>query len=261
MNKKLVLIGSGIKTISHLTIEAQAYIKQADCVLYLVNEPIFEKWLNKYSKKCISLENHYFLYEKRAESYKKIADEILNYTEQYDFVSIVLYGHPTIFSSPGLDAIKRAKERNIETVVLPGISAEDCLFADLKVDPSQNGCLSVEAMSFLIFDDKVDKHYDLVIWQLGMVGNIEPVVKKNSKKGLSLIQEKLLKIYSSQHEVILYEAALYPGIKPKITKFAIELLINQNISSISTLYIPAEKKRLHDEKILFKLNLKIEDFQ
>jgi tetrapyrrole methylase family protein / MazG family protein len=261
VNKKLALIGSGIKSISHLTIEAQAYIKQADCVLYLVNEPIFEKWLIKYCKKCISLENHYFLYKKRAESYKKIADEILNYTEEYDFVSIVLYGHPTIFSSPGLDAIRMARERNIETVVLPGISSEDCLFADLEVDPSQNGCLSVEAMSFLIFDDKVDKNYDLVIWQLGMVGNVAPVIKQNVKNGLSLIQEKLLKSYSPQHEAILYEAALYPGIKPKITKFAIELLINQNISSISTLYIPAENKRLPDEKVISKLNLKIEDFQ
>jgi tetrapyrrole methylase family protein/MazG family protein len=260
VSKKLVLIGSGIKAISHLTIEAQAYIKQADCVLYLVNEPIIEKWLIKYGKKCISLENSYFLYEKRSESYKKIADEILNYTDQYNFISIVMYGHPTIFSTPGLDAIERAKKRNIETVVLPGISAEDCLFSDLEVDPSQNGCLSVEAMSFLIFDGMVDKHYDLVIWQLGMVGNIKPVIK-NVKDGVLLIQEKLLKTYTPQHQAILYEAALYPGIKPKIMKFPIELLINQNISSISTLYIPGEKNRSFNEKILLKLNLKIEEFQ
>lgn len=255
MSKKLVLVGSGIKAISHLTIEAQAYIKQADCVLYLVNEPIIEKWLIKYGKICISLEKHYFLYEKRSESYNKIADEILSYTEQYNFITIVLYGHPTIFSSPGLDAIKRAKKRNIETVVLPGISAEDCLFADLEIDPSQNGCLSIEAMSFLIFDGMIDNHYDVVVWQLGMVGNIEPIIKKNVKDGLSIIQEKLLKTYSPQHQAILYEAALYPGIKPKITKFPIESLVNQDISSISTLYIPAEKNRSIDEKIFLKLNL------
>lgn len=259
MNKKLALIGSGIKTISHLTIEAQAYIKQADFVLYLVNEPIFEKWLIKHSKKCVSLENYYFSFKNRSESYKKIADEILKFTEVYDFISIVLYGHPTIFSSPGLDAIQRAKERNIETIILPGLSAEDCLFADLEMDPSKNGCLSVEALSLLIFDDSIDIHYDLVVWQLGMVGNIDSVMKKNVDNGLFLIHEKLLRSYPPQHEATLYEASLYPGIRPNITKFPIEELINQKISSISTLYIPAVKKRPYNLEIISKMNLRIED--
>ena len=95
-----------------------------------------------------------------------------------------------------------------------------------------------------------------MVWQLGMVGNIEPIIKKNVKDGLSIIQEKLLKTYSPQHQAILYEAALYPGIKPKITKFPIEFLVNQDISSIATLYIPAEKNRQINEKIFLKLNLK-----
>ena len=47
MNKKpsLVVVGSGIKFMSHLTIEAKSYIEQSDKVLYLVNDPLMKKWI------------------------------------------------------------------------------------------------------------------------------------------------------------------------------------------------------------------------
>jgi hypothetical protein len=34
--------------------------------------------------------------------------------------------------------------------MLPAISAEDCLFADLGVDPADHGCPSYEATDFLV---------------------------------------------------------------------------------------------------------------
>lgn len=261
MNKKIALIGSGIKTISHLTTEAKTYIEHADCVLYLINEPIFESWLIKHSKKCMSLEKYYFLHEKRSDSYKKIIAKIISLSKKYDFISVVLYGHPVVFSSLGIDTIKKAQKQNIETVILPGISTEDCLFADLEIDPSQNGCFSVEATNFIIFDDVINVFSDLIIWQVGIIGNIGSVFNKNSKDGLALIQKKLLQTYSPEHEIILYEASLYPGVQSKIVKFPLQYLMEQDMSSLSTLYVPAKKRKTINRNLFSKLNLKIDDFQ
>ena len=46
MPKKLIITGSGIKSLSHLTVESQAAIEQADIVLYLLNEPILAQWVD-----------------------------------------------------------------------------------------------------------------------------------------------------------------------------------------------------------------------
>ena len=43
----LVLVGSGIKFVSHITNEAKASIEQADKVLYLVNEPAIGEWIRR----------------------------------------------------------------------------------------------------------------------------------------------------------------------------------------------------------------------
>jgi hypothetical protein len=55
----LVVVGSSIKFISHLTTEAKTYIEQSNKVLYLVNEPAIKEWVApiqkpKYDKKMLS---------------------------------------------------------------------------------------------------------------------------------------------------------------------------------------------------------------
>src|SRR5262245_65986026 len=43
----LVVVGTGIRTVGHLTIEAVAWIKQADKVLYVVGDPVAESMLKE----------------------------------------------------------------------------------------------------------------------------------------------------------------------------------------------------------------------
>ena len=90
MNAKLSLVGSGIKTISHLTKETESHIISADIVLYLINEPVLEEWIRKKSKESFDLEGLYFSNELRRNCYNSIRDKILEYTEQYNFVCVVL---------------------------------------------------------------------------------------------------------------------------------------------------------------------------
>lgn len=252
MNKKLSLIGSGIKSVAHLTKEAEAHIKNADKVLYLVNEPVMEEWIKVHSKKSTNLDYIYFSQENRLNAYKKITQEILNVLNQYNFVCAVFYGHPTIFTRPGGEAIKIAKQKGIETIILPAISAEDCLFADLNIDPADCGCYSVEATDMLLYQRRPDISSHLIIWQIGMLANLGHNIGVK-REALILLKEYLLNFYSTNHRIIIYEASFYPGMDCNIKDFLLGELEEQTISKIATLYISPGKKNEISTSLLKKL--------
>ncbi len=255
MDKRLFLIGTGIKSISHLTMEAQSCIKQSDCVLYLVNEPIISQWIEKYSCKSHSLDAIYNTYPIRKDAYEAITQHILEVTEQYDTVTAVFYGHPTFLASSGLRAIEKAKKNNVITHILPGISAADCLFADLAVDPGERGCYLIEVHDLLLYDKPLIPESDCIICQVGMIGNLGLPSYEVNISALKILLDRLLEIYPENHAVVLYEASLYPNLKPSIQEFPLTKLMEQTYTPITTLYIPACKKAKTNQLMAEKLGL------
>jgi uncharacterized protein YabN with tetrapyrrole methylase and pyrophosphatase domain len=171
-------------------------------------------------------------------------------------VCVVLYGHPCVYSKPGLDAIIQASQEGFDTCILPGISAEDCLFADLKIDPSTFGCHSFEASDFLIYNRQLDPTCHVIFWQIDAIGLLDNTSTVNTI-GLELMIQKLCQYYPEEHQVIIYEASQYPGFKPRITSVCLKDLINTTLSRISTLYLPPAYKASPDKDILKKLNISI----
>lgn len=197
-----------------------------------------------------SLEPIYFSENDRQSSYDKIRDKILTELEAYNFITVVLYGHPTIFADPGLQAIIAAQKNSIETIILPGISIENCLYADLKVDPGQFGCFHVEATELLLYDKIIDPTAHLCIWQPGMIGNRSAPKPHQKSQHLKLLKRKLKKYYPDDHISIIYEASMYPGVEPRIHKFPLYDIEDQTIGTLSTLYIPPLPQRKPDLEIL-----------
>lgn len=249
MNAKLSLVGSGIKTISHLSKETESHINSADIVLYLINEPVLEEWIRKKAKESFNLEGLYFSNGLRRNCYNSIRDKILEYTEQYNFVCVVLYGHPTVFSTPGLEAIREASLRGLDTKIVPAISAADCLFADLRIDPSDCGCFSIEATGMLMYQRSIDVRSHLIVWQLGMLCNVGHK-EYPSKDKIRLFVDYLSKYYSKDDLVVLYEASLYPGMEFKANKILLKELVDIETSKLTTLYIPPVKPQQVDSNIV-----------
>ncbi len=247
------MVGSGIKSISHFTTEFKTYTSSADKVLYLVNEPITKQWIERHSKLSESLDPIYFSENDRQVAYDKIRDKILAELATYNFVTVVLYGHPTIFADPGLQAIFAAKKNSIETIILPGISVENCLYADLGIDPGQFGCFHIEATELLLYDKIIDPTAHLCIWQPGMIGNRSVPKSNQTSSHLDLLRIKLQSYYPDNHISFLYEAAVYPTVEPQISKFSLGELENQIMSALSTLYIPPLPQRQVNQKILILL--------
>lgn len=253
--KQLVVTGSGIKSLSHLSVEAKGCIQNADTVLYLVNEPVMAQWIEENSRDSFSLQSIYFNFENRTDAYTAITNKILSSLNENDFVCVVIYGHPSVFASPGLNAAIQAKEQGVKSTILPAISAEDCLFADLKIDPGEVGCYSVEVNDLLIYNKIFDPTSYLVVWQIGSVGNVGMPSEKVNKFGIELVIERLQQEYEPDNEVIVYEAALYPGLEPTIIKCPLSDLVNQQLSPISTLCLPPIPKKQANIEMIKKLGL------
>lgn len=55
--------------------------------------------------------------------------------------------------------------------MVPGISAEDCLYADLGVDPGMEGSQHFEASKFMFYKRRVDPNAYLILWQVVIAGD------------------------------------------------------------------------------------------
>ena len=252
------MVGFGIKFLSHLTTETRAYIESADKVLYLVNDPVAKDWIKKNTKNSESLDTLYQSYLIRQDCYQAIAEYILDTLRQNLHVCVVLYGHPAVFAQPGIIAVAQARKEGFDARVLPAISAEDCLFADLLVDPGSCGCQSFEASDFLIYNRPFSSASHLILWQVGFIGALGHLQSHDNTLGIKLLIDCLEREYPSGHEVILYEAAQYASFMPKIEKATIRCLSEVSLPPLTTLYVPPALKLKHNQSILeaFKITVK-----
>lgn len=109
-----------------------------------------QDWIKKNNANAESLDEIYLSYFSRLHSYRAITAYILEQLRLLQHVCVVFYGHPTVFAKSALDAVIQSRSEGFYAQILPGISAEDCLFADLLINPGDCGCQSFEASDFLI---------------------------------------------------------------------------------------------------------------
>lgn len=261
LKNSLIIVGIGIQFLSHISAQAKAYIEQSHKLLYLVNEPLTEEWLKELNSSSESLDKIYHSYQRRLDSYQAITAHIIRSVEEYKQVCVAIYGHPTVFAKPALDAAIQVKQQNMTVKIFPAISAEDCLFADCMLDPGQYGCQSFEATDFLIHKRLYDCNSHLVLWQIGIIGNIyhQPQLINQPRKALTVLLDYLAEKYPLDHRVIIYEAALYPTFEPRIENIMLKDLVNSQLSKISTLYIPPLRKSAYDSEILCKLGIDLDE--
>lgn len=238
-NKKIAVIGCGIKTLAHLTREAISYIENADYLLYLVNEPAMKDWLSQCNVPHESLEALYYSSDNRADNYSHIASHILMKLESYRNIAFVIYGHPTIYAQPVTALISQADPETTSVLLIPGISAENTLFTDLQIDPGPNGWQCYEATDFIIRKRNYDPSTHLILWQAGVIGVTSPTSgRRKQTHQMNILSTLLIKKYPENHEIILYEAAVHIGMSPLIHKTTIKSLQDESLSPITTIYVP-----------------------
>ena len=251
----LTVVGTGIQFAGQITLEARAHIKQAEKVLFLVTDPITADWIRDVNPTAESLYPYYQQGKARINSYVEMIERILCEVRKGLRVCAVFYGHPGIFVYPSHEAIKQARLEGCSAKMLPGISSEDCLFADLGIDPARTGCQSFEATDFLIHKRKFDTGCSLILWQIGCIGDLTFNLGPYDSRGLHVLTEYLCQYYDAAHPAIIYEAAEYPIFDPTIEHIPLAKLAEAQISPISTLYIPPQTKASLDYEMLDRLGI------
>ena len=253
----LTIVGTGIQLVGHLTLGAKAWIEQADKVLYALADPVTAKWLEELNATAEALPYN-TNNQRRRDTYREMTERMLTEVRKDLNVCAVFYGHPGVFADPAHAAIRQAKEEGFHSQMLPGISAEDCLFADLGVDPGKNGCQNFEATDFLIRRRKFDPTSVLILWQIAMVGNLGFFEQGGQIQGLKILAEVLEKDYGADHEVVIYEAAVYyPVCSATIDRIPLSKLPEAKVTEVSTLYIPPKAMAPLDREMMASLGIKI----
>ncbi|HKO58217.1 MAG TPA: SAM-dependent methyltransferase [Thermoanaerobaculia bacterium] len=238
--ERLVVVGTGIRTIGHLTTEAIAWIRRADKVLYIVSDPVAERLIKTLNPD--GAESLYGLYgenKPRIQTYHEMIEKTLGYVRQGEVVCMAAYGHPGVFAYPTHESVRRATAEGYRARMLPGVSAEDCLFADLNFDPAMAGCQSYEATDFLINGRIIDPSTHVILWQIGVLGDSTFKRQAYDIKGMPQLLQRLYSFgYPPHHQVCVYEAPLFPGVEPVIRWVPLQHLPQSGVTAISTLYVP-----------------------
>lgn len=251
----LTIVGTGIQVGAQTTQEAIAHIRRADRLLYLVADELAQEWLRSLNPRAESLFDCYAEGRPRTESYRIMVERLLAPLRQGQNVCAAFYGHPGIFVHPSHAAIRRAREEGFRAVMLPAVSAEDCLFADLGVDPGRTGCQSFEATDFLLCRRLFDPTSYLVLWQVGCIGDLTFRHQGYSRRGLEVLTGVLLRSYPPNHPLTIYQAAVYQVCKAVAEPCPLSDLPRGPVSAVSTLVVPPLPGRRVDPEMLHELGM------
>jgi hypothetical protein len=164
-------------------------------------------------KVAFSLARYYKEGKIRRYTYNEMVDHILRSVRNGDTTVAAFYGHPGVFAYPSHESIRRARNEGYEAKMLPAVSSEDCLFADLGVDPAVGGCQSCEATDFLINAPVIDPSSQLILWQIESLGDWTYQKTKYNTSAMPLLVQRLAQFYPISHPITIYEAAVLHGTK------------------------------------------------
>ena len=246
----LVVVGVGMSVAEHVTLETVHRIQRAEQVFYATPNPATEVWIRRLNSRASTLSDCYADGKPREKTYRQMRDRILAAVRAGHHVCAVFYGHPGVLVDAAHDAVRRARREGFHARMLPGISTEDCLFADLGIDPGMDGCQSFDATDFLAARRRFDSTSALILWQVGLLGEMSNGSGTCRPDRLQVLTNALRRHYPARHPVVLYQVAQFPLCEPIIKRVALAKVPATAVSIPTTLYIPPRPSRGQDQRIM-----------
>ena len=200
-----------------------------------------------------SLQPYYAEGKNRNITYREMVDAILTEVKNGKKVVAAFYGHPGVFACVAHKAIKEAKDCGFSAHMEAGISAEDCLYADLGIDPGRTGCQHYETSQFMFYHRNIDTAAYLILWQVGLAGDTTLSKYSTSELYREVLVDLLMENYPKNHEIILYQAKVLPIDEGRCEILELSNLPKAKIFQHTTLVIPPCEKMKPNNKILKKL--------
>lgn len=234
----IACVGMGITLGSHLTPLSRSHIEQADVVFAALSDHVVELWLKRLNPDVRSLQPYYRPGKSRMRTYREWVQLMIAEVRAGKSVCAVFYGHPGIFAWSTHKVVELARAEGYKAHMEAGISAEDCLYADLGIDPGRVGCQHLEASQLLFFERNLDTTSHVILWQLGVVGDRSLGRFRTPDAYRELLVERLRDDYAEDHEVIVYRAPTLPIESAHIQRMPLKDFVNAQFTGQETLVLP-----------------------
>ena len=249
----MVCVGLGMMLGAHISPRSRSHIEQADVVFAAVSDPVVELWLKEMHQDVRSLQPYYDEGKSRHQTYREMVEAMMTEVRAGKRVCGAFYGHPGVFARAPHKVIEQAQAEGFTAHMEPGISAEDCLYADLAIDPGRFGCQHYEASQFMFYSRPIDPSAYLVLWQVGIAGDRSFRRYGTDPAYRQLLVELLSQHYPLDHEVIVYEAATLPIARPRKEKIKLRDLPSAALYLQSTLVVPPSQSMQRNEAMLARI--------
>ena len=123
------------------------------------------------------------------------------------------------------------------------------MFADLGIDPAVGGMQTYEATDFLINGPIIDNSTQLVIWQIGTLGDLTYRRNQYDTSAMPILVQRLAAYFPMTHLITVYEAPMFPWVEPMIARIPLYSLVQFPITAAMTLYVPPARIRTPDPEL------------
>ncbi len=213
---RLTIVGTGITAVSQMSTETLSYIKNADVVFYHATNGVTATQIRRLSRRAIDLYEYYGNGKERKVTYVQMAELMLRELRRGLSVVGVFHGHPGNFVLPARRALAIAAAEGYKTALIPAISAPDCLFADLRVDPGVFGCQILMASRVFATDTIIATSGHVVFLQVSAVGDKGFSFTGYNNGKLPEFFGRLMELYGPDQDAVYYMAAVFPGTAPEV---------------------------------------------
>ena len=250
----IVCVGTGMTVGAHIAPIARSHIENAD-IVFFAGHPLMEMWVRGMNSNLHSLQIFYAEGKDRRITYKEMVNAMMTQVRAGKKVVGAFYGHPGVFAMPPHRVIATAKEEGYTAHMVPGISAEDCLYADLGVDPGIFGSQHFEASQFMFYQRNIDPSAYLILWQVGIAGDKSAAKLSTGKAYREVLVELLNEYYPNEHKVALYECPTVAMKPPRIEWITLGDFVDAELSLITTMLLPPSQKIKKNQIIIDRLAL------
>lgn len=218
-NLDIHIVGLGIVHVGQITRETERLMAESNEVLYVERGIAIDNFLRQLCPRVTNLTTLYADEGDRQETYRRMAASVITAALDHPPVTFALYGHPLIFSYPPFLVQQMATYFDLRVRVLPAVSAMDCIFADLSIDPSMNGLQMYEATDLLLRRRPLHPDVPALIWQIGALETGLYSTHASRPERFQRFLDHLLSFYHRNHLVFAVHSATHPMMKSEVLKF------------------------------------------
>ncbi len=252
----ITIVGLGVLNVDQITRETERVIRGSNEVLYVDTGVATRTYLEGLCPRATSLfETSYEEAAHRVNAYHHMAARVLDAAMDHPPVTFAMHGHPTVGVFAPFLIRDMAGLLDLEVRVLPGISAMDCLFAELMIDPCVAGMQMYEATDLLLRRRPLLPDVPALIWQIGCVETSLHTMHVSKPIRFERLRSHLLRFYPPEHEVVAAYATPHPLMPSTVYRFALRDICEQAhlLHPGFTLFIPSAVERPIEDRELLHL--------